>query len=437
MRGDFLTAADADLSVGNDARTRREPGNDRVRTVVCNLGHAHRVHCGRGIDGEDRVVIVVGKSGRWDTHAAHRRQGDVGRNPDARTKPAVGIGDQDLDLEIGRARGNLVEYADDATRASNRLAVGADGHVRAGLDRGDLGARAAQHGVYRVDLLQREDLARPGILARIQVAVNDDAADGREDARLRDLHAKLIGLRERDLFVRSGLLEVGGLESRRVERRAIRLHVRLRALDARESLANGLLIVAHRYGLRLVLLFGNVALFDQRLITAQIGLIALQICLRLTQTRLRLVERTDALRNRKLAGIDFLRGAGPVARRRRQIRVQGRLEVSGVEEREQLAAAHPVPLLDVDLIGRLAQRRLHRYVLKGCDEPGELLAGRNRPKGGDDRFDGRRRRWLLLGALGTAGGRDTKDDAAHRHGPNEAHACHHAPLCYRASLIKT
>jgi hypothetical protein len=65
-------------------------------------------------------------------------------------------------------------------------------HRRTDGDLERIRARGVEHRVDVIEPLQREDRPRPGILARVQVAVDDDAVDRRENGRARDLGFVLL-----------------------------------------------------------------------------------------------------------------------------------------------------------------------------------------------------------------------------------------------------
>ncbi len=68
---------------------------------------------------------------------------------------------------------------------------------RADRDRERVGARRVELRIHLIEPLQREDRARPRILAGIQIAVDDDAVDRRNDRRTRDLRLVLLHRRLR------------------------------------------------------------------------------------------------------------------------------------------------------------------------------------------------------------------------------------------------
>ena len=85
------------------------------------------------------------------------------------------------------------------------------------------------------------------------------------------------------------------------------------------------------------------------------------------------VHRVDALRDRQLPLIDVVAGGG-VLLWAVATSAGARLQVGGVELRQELALLNGVALLDVDRVGGLGRRALDRDVLIRRDDAGERSA---------------------------------------------------------------
>ncbi len=317
------------------------------------------------------------------------------RHDHAGTQQIARVVDLDFDDEVRRARRDAVEHADD--RAGHRLARQVrrrKPHARCVADADDLACRAVEHRVDAIGLLQREDLPRTRELARVEVAVDDDAADRRDDARLRDLHAHLLRLRERRLLVGARRRDLRTLQAG--AHATVRLHLRHVVLQRDLRGAHVLLIVLDGRRLLIVLRLRDVALLEQQRVALQRELVVRQRLLRRAYRRASRVDGVAVLRDRQPGLIVRLLRFRVVAAGGGDVRGELRLQVRRVELRQQLSGDDVVALLHVHGVGRLDQARGDRDVLKGCDGAGKVADGRDRAEGrlhdGDDGVRGRARR---------------------------------------------
>ena len=134
-------------------------------------------------------------------------------------------------------------------------------------------------------------------------------------------------------------------------------------------------------------------------------------------------RRIDALRDRQRALKDGVLGIGVIAVGGRNVGLQLRLQVGGIELREQLSRVHRVALANVNGIGGFGERALDRDVLVGRDDAGELARGLNRSEAGD-RASARRAAGRAAGACRAQPVAARKINAAPKSPPRPSLACH-------------
>ena len=147
-----------------------------------------------------------------------------------------------------------------------------------------------------------------------------------------------------------------------------------------------LLIVVNQRRLRIHRLLRNVTLGQKILTAREVHRVVSERFLRLAHCRFVSAQRIDTLRNRKRALEDGVNGVGVIAVCRRKIGLQLRLQITGVEQRQDLPGMHGVALAYIDGVGRLREAALDGNVLVGRDDAGQLPGGLDAAVSGDRRL---------------------------------------------------
>ena len=178
----------------------------------------------------DAVVGVVEKRGCRDPDAAHRGQRDGAGDGHSGFQPEARVRKDSLHGKVGRAGLDLSQHGVDSPTIDCAVDAGnADRNRRSALNTKDVFRRRIELGVDRIELLDRKDRLRAGVLAWIQVTIDDDAVNRRYDQRLIDRGLNLSSLCVGRLRGRGGRCNVCDLQTFLI--RAVDASVELRRFE--------------------------------------------------------------------------------------------------------------------------------------------------------------------------------------------------------------